>query len=305
MQLRRLELILTTRCNSKCLHCQSNASPLGNEVMDVKDAHNYLAETASASNLESFMVFGGEPMLYPERAIAIFTRAHQLGTPRIDMITNGIWGREREKAEKWSEKLKTAGLTQLDISVDAFHLQNIPLEYPRNAAMASVKAGIEQVTWNVTVVESLDAANEYDRETGQILKTLEPVGIEAHIHKIVPVGSAAKNLHHYFQQESLCGPCEGDQVLENPLTEPTSICIEPSGEVAICWSLSIGNAKKTPLSRIISEYDWRKHPVIRTLVEEGPMELLKLPKANRYQLREKQFINKCHLCTEVRKTLNI
>lgn len=111
MNLRRLELTLTTKCNSQCIHCQAEASPLGNEAMDVKDTRDYLAEAASVSNLGSFMVFGGEPMLYSERAIAIFEKANQLKIPEIEMITNGIWGNDVRKAEKLAKKLKAPALT--------------------------------------------------------------------------------------------------------------------------------------------------------------------------------------------------
>jgi pyruvate-formate lyase-activating enzyme len=79
--------------------------------MDVKDTRDYLAEAASVSNLGSFMVFGGEPMLYSERAIAIFEKANQLKIPEIEMITNGIWGNDVRKAEKLAKKLKAPALT--------------------------------------------------------------------------------------------------------------------------------------------------------------------------------------------------
>jgi len=88
--------------------------------MDVRDAHNYLAEATAVSNIESFMVFGGEPMLYPREVIAAFGKAHQLEIPRIEMITNGVWGKDRKTAEKLAAKLKKAGLNKVNISVDLF-----------------------------------------------------------------------------------------------------------------------------------------------------------------------------------------
>jgi MoaA/NifB/PqqE/SkfB family radical SAM enzyme len=273
-------------------------------VMKVEDAHDYLVEAMSVSNLESFMVFGGEPMLYPDRVIAILEKAHQLQVPRIDMITNGTWGKDEKQAEKLATRLKSAGLTNLDISVDAFHQQYIPIEYPRNAGLASSKAGIERVIWNATVVESIDAKNEYDEKTRQILKALEPTGIEPYIHKVLPTGRALKNLRQYFKKESLQGPCEGDPILENPLTDPKSICIDPSGSVEICWFLSIGNAKQVPLDRLISNYDCQKDAITRTLVEEGPTGLLKLPEVQDFSFEENEYIGKCHLCMEVRRALN-
>jgi len=275
---------------------------LKNEVMNVAEAFNYLTEATAVSDIESFMVFGGEPMLYPERAIAIFQKAHQLGIPDIDMITNGVWGKNKETAEKYAARLKAAGLNNVDISVDAFHLPYIPLKYPQNTALVLLKAGIKNVKWNVAVIESIDAKNEHDKKTKEILKELEIRGVGTRILKIMPVGRAAQNLRQFFQHEPLHGPCEGNPILETNLKNPESICIEPSGAANICWNLSIGNAKQRPLSQLISQYDWHQNPTIKTLVEEGPTELLKLPQARDHKLEETYYINKCHLCIETRKT---
>ncbi len=273
--------------------------------MDVNDAYAYLTEVAAVSRLKSFMVFGGEPMLFPGRTIAIFKKTRLLGIPKIEIITNGVWGRDKEKAEKLAGKLKAAGLNDANVSVDAFHAQHIPIEYPQNAALALLKAKVEDVKWNVAVVESIDAENEYDKKTRQILEKLEPVGIGANYVKMMPVGRAVQNLRQFFPHTSLSGPCEGEPIIGNPLTNPESICIEPLGAVNVCWNLAIGNAKKTPLSRIISEYDWQEIPLIKILVEEGPTGLLKLPEAHDYKFQENHYINRCHLCIEIRKTLDI
>ncbi|MGC9346019.1 MAG: hypothetical protein ACP5ER_04420 [Candidatus Bathyarchaeales archaeon] len=157
--------------------------------------------------------------------------------------------------------------------------------------------------WNVAVIESINAKNEYDKKTAQILKTLQPIGLDVRTVKIVPAGRAIQNLRRYFQPTSLNGPCEGEPLTGTTLTNLESICVEPSGSVNICWNLAIGNAKETPLSQIISNFDWRQNPIIKTLVEEGPTGLLKLPEARDYKLRENHYINKCHLCIEIRKAL--
>ena len=303
MNIRRLEFTLTTKCNSQCIYCQADASPLKTEVMSLEDIRNYLDEAVSVSNLESFMVFGGEPMLFPDRAISAFEKAHEQRIPKISMLTNGVWGKNRAKAEELACRMKKSGLNILGISVDAFHSQFTPLEYPQRAALASIQAGIADVTWNVAVVESLSGKNKYDRKTSKILKLLEPVGIEAHVHKVLPVGRAARNLRQYLKRESLHGPCIGDPILENALTSPECITIEPSGEVSICWNLAIGNAKQKPLDQIIRDYEWKRNPIIRTLVEEGPMGLLKDARRKGFRFRNAQYVNKCHLCIEVRRIL--
>ena len=301
--LQRLEFTLTTRCDSQCVYCQASAGPHMNEVMDVRDAQTYLDETAKAANLESFLAFGGEPMLYPARTIAIFKKAQQMKIPAIEMLTNGSWGRDKKRAEALARKLKDAGLSTVGISVDAFHLEYIPLKFPREAAQASLIAGIEKVHWNVAVLQSLSAENRYDKMTARILKELEPVGIEAHVHKVAAAGRALETIPQYFQKTPLEGPCKGETPMENTLTNPQSLTIEPSGSAEVCWHMSIGNAKEMPLSQIISEYDWQKNPTIKVLVEEGPMGLLREAKPLVGPFNKDQFVNKCHLCVEVRKRL--
>jgi hypothetical protein len=116
----------------------------------------------------------------------------------------------------------------------------------------------------------------------------------------MPVGRALQNLRKYFVPTPLEGPCAGESIIGNTLKNPESICIEPSGEVDICWHLAIGNAKEKSLSRIISDYDWRKNPTIKILAEKGPIGLLKSAEAH---IRREQYVDKCHLCMETRKIL--
>jgi len=63
---------------------------------------------------------------------------------------------------------------------------------------------IENVTWNVAVIGSVGATNEYDKKTAQILKKLQTIGIDAHTVKIIPAGRAIQiyvsisNISHYM-----------------------------------------------------------------------------------------------------------
>ena len=109
---------------------------------------------------------------------------------------------------------------------------------------------------NVALIESINASNEYDKKTAQILEMLQPIRIDPNTFKIVPAGRAIQNMRQYFQSTTLYGPCEEEPLEGNTLTNPESICIEPSGSVSICWSLPIENSKSIPLRQLITEYDW-------------------------------------------------
>jgi len=67
--------------------------------------------------------------------------------------------------------------------------------------------------------------------------------------------------------------------------------------------MAIGNAKKLRLSRLLSEYDWKRHPVTRTLVEKGPLGLIDLRECESFDFHEQEYMDKCHLCCDLRKIM--
>lgn len=143
MKIKRLEFMLTEKCNSRCIHCQGDHSPEKEGVMEVEDGITYLEETTSVTKLDSFMIFEGESMLYPERAIKLFQKAKELGIPKIELITNGFWGKDKNRAQSLATQPKEADVNKVLISVDALHLPHIPLDYPRNVALASLRAHVQ------------------------------------------------------------------------------------------------------------------------------------------------------------------
>lgn len=268
--------------------------------MRVEDGISYLEETASVTKLGSFMIFGGEPMLYPERAVKLFQKANELGVPEIELITNGFWGKDASRAKGLATQLKDAGVNEVLISVDAFHLPHIPLDYPRSAALACQDAGIKRTRWNVAILESDNALNQFDRQTSRIMQILAPLSLEVNANKIWPQGRARRTLSEFFLRQSLEGKCPE---AETTLVNPTCVTIDSRGWASICWSLSIGNAKKEPLSKMLMSYHWKNHPIIKTLVENGPKGLVELPESSGFQFQEKKYIDKCHLCMEARNFL--
>jgi len=266
--------------------------------MGVEDGLNYLEEAALVTKLDSFMIFGGEPMLYPEGAIKLFQRAKELGIPEIELITNGFWGTNLEEARKLASQLKEAGVTDVLISIDTFHFPHIPLNGPHNVALASLELGIQNVRWNVAILENIDASNKYDQQTKELLKTLSPLNIEAHFNKVLPQGRAKENLREFLPKQSPKGGCPEKKTA---LVNPNCISLDPAGWASICWNMAIGNAKRVPLSKLLTNYDWEKHPITKTLVEKGPLGLMSLRESEGFDFQEKKYIDRCHLCSELRK----
>jgi len=73
------------------------------------------------------MTFGGEPMLYPEAVYAIHQTAKDCGIGIREIITNAGWRTSGENSRLIASKLSESGVTNMCISVDAFHQEYIPL----------------------------------------------------------------------------------------------------------------------------------------------------------------------------------
>jgi len=117
-------------------------------------------------------------------------------------------------------------------------------------------------------------------------------------NKIFPHGRARENLKHFFPKQSLEGDCPEK---EDALVNPSCISMDSAGWASICWNMAMGNAKESPLSKLIAEYSWESHPVTRTLVETGPLGLTYLPESRGFDLQEEKYIDRCHLCIDLRR----
>lgn len=67
--------------------------------------------------------------------------------------------------------------------------------------------------------------------------------------------------------------------------------------------ICIGNARREPLDEILDRYDADAHSILRVLMADGPLGLTRLPEANGFRLRPEGYLDKCHLCHEVRDHL--
>jgi len=117
------------------------------------------------------------------------------------------------------------------------------------------------------------------------------------------VGRAADELSYRLPaREIFADRCPLPDYLGGDLLAPTGIEIHPGGWVNLCAGLALGRARERSLGSILNDYDPRVHPIIRVLVDEGPVGLLKLAEARGY-VRGAGYADDCHLCYEARRFL--
>ena len=126
--LNRIEFLVTLACTGHCKHCSEGDHAGFTEHLDGECAAKAVEEICRVYKIDSLMVFGGEPLLYPEDVCKIFEAGKKAGIGRRDLITNGYFSNDEKRIQEVAEQLAESGLNRLLLSVDAFHQETIPLE---------------------------------------------------------------------------------------------------------------------------------------------------------------------------------
>ncbi|NIN94234.1 MAG: hypothetical protein GTN93_04145, partial [Anaerolineae bacterium] len=149
-----------------------------------------------------------------------------------EAVTNCNWATSREKAHETLSPLKEAGLDTLNMSVDDFHQETIPLERVRNAFEASKRLKLKPVLM-ITVKKDSDITSH---GIGALLEDpgIQGLGdekqpnpsalaIETHFTPVGRGGETPRQELRHIHVESK--PCK--RVL-------TDIGVRPSGDVMPC-----------------------------------------------------------------------
>ena len=252
MKLTGLHLLTTYQCNFSCDHCFVWGSPYQPGVMTLAMIEEILKE-AGRAGIKSIYFEGGEPFLYyPVLAKAVQEAA--LNGMSVGIVTNGFWATDVEDAAEWLSPL-AGRIRDLTVSSDGYHNSDSGDHFAANAGAAAIQLGIPFGVIGIAPPEEAGSVR------GQIPEGSSAVmyrGRAAHL-------LAEKAPQHPWEEFTSC-PHED-------LKDPGRVHVDPCGNLHVCQGISIGNLLTTPLSDICSGYDPAFHPVIRPLLQGGPVEL--------------------------------
>ena len=139
-----LTVLTTSTCTAACRHCSMNSSPQRRERLSWAQLESVLRQAFESLALRIVVFSGGEPTLLGDdllRALAL-CREHGVKTR---VVTNGYWATSPEAAAARVASLREAGLDELNVSTDDFHLPWISLQRVRYAYDAALQAGFDAV----------------------------------------------------------------------------------------------------------------------------------------------------------------
>lgn len=305
MNITSVDYLLTYRCNARCKHCSYQAGPQRQRFITREQARAWLVELQKIQPLKGVTIHGGEPFLYFDEMLSILEKARELGIQQRWVITNGYWAKDQASAKEKLQDLKEAGLNAITFSVDAFHQEHVSFDTVRKGIECAVQCDLDTVSVDSYFLYAENRDNSYNLKTKEYLSNLQMVP-NLTINKFTASfeGRAAALLveEEYTEKKMPDRSCRPPFWLGNSLADPGTIEIDCEGNVTLCPGISIGNAVERSLTEIVSSYDYRKHPIIKVIVERGPIGLFELGRSHGYE-QNQNFVNECHLCYEMRKYL--
>lgn len=137
-----LTILGTYQCTAACDQCCFESSPSVTGRLTRAQIINRITEAKSQFKGLKLVVFsGGEAFLLKEDLYASVAHASTLGL-YTRIVSNGSWAKSVEHALVVTDKLRTSGLTEINISTGVDHQKWIPLASVVNASYALMKANI-------------------------------------------------------------------------------------------------------------------------------------------------------------------
>lgn len=241
--LNRIEVIETLACTGHCKHCSEGDHAGFTDHLDGTYAAKAVDEICSVYKIDSLMVFGGEPLLYPEDVCKIFKAGKKSEIRRRDLITNGYFSKDEARIRDVADKLAENGVNRILLSVDAFHQETIPVEPVMAFAKYIRDAGIKTELSPAWLV-SQDDNNSYNVKTREILKLFMDIGLCMGSGNVIwPEGNARIYLKEYFDlSKEYVNPYEDDP------KDLRSVSIEADGNVLQ------GNIYQNSIIEILENY---------------------------------------------------
>lgn len=241
--LNRLEFIETLACTGRCKHCSEGDHAGFTDHLDGTYAAKAVDEICRVYIIDSMMVFGGEPLLYPEDVCKIFKAGKRNRIQRRDLITNGYFSKDEARIHDVAEKLAENGVNRILLSVDAFHQETIPVEPVMAFATCVRDEGIKTELSPAWLV-SQENNNPYNIKTREILKLFTDIGLGMGAGNVIwAEGNARIYLKDYFDlSKEYVNPYEDDP------RDVKSISIEADGK------LLQGNIYRNSIIEILEDY---------------------------------------------------
>lgn len=258
MEITSIGLVLGYKCNIRCRHCLWGDTLDDKTQMAGADACDYIDQAVKLGGIREVGFTGGESFLFRTAMKEAMGHADKNYALPSFICTNSSWAKTREQALSILEGYYELGLHRLQLSIDDYHQEWVPLERVKYAVEAAIEFGIK-CKMVCIVDESTKSKDDYI----ELLQVVRNELVEFLEFPVTPTGYAAERI-----KTSDLPSVQG--IPSDTCTMLSVVNILPDGSVTLCCgapfsmsSLTAGNLKERPLKEIIEEAQW--NPVFNAL----------------------------------------
>jgi MoaA/NifB/PqqE/SkfB family radical SAM enzyme len=250
--------------------------------MKISDLREILKQAKKIKTVDWIYIEGGEPVLYYPILLWGLREAKKQGF-KSGFITNAYWATSVEDAKEWLKPISEIGISEAIISDDMFHYSREEQNLSKYAFQAAKELGIPVSNISIKQPKEYMLRREWKGK---------PVREGAVLFKGRPVEKLIEGLPRKQWQEF-------DKCLDEDFSNQKRVHIDPFGYVHLCQGITLGNMKKTQLSKLFEHFNPYEHPICRPILRGGPAELVR-----KYHVcHEESYVDECHLCYSTRLRL--
>lgn len=140
----QMTVLTTSSCTARCAHCLVRAGPERSDTLRYDEIARAVECAHRAGRLSVVVFAGGEPTELGEDLLDAIAHVNGLGIG-TRIVTNASWATDAAAATEMVTRLREAGLDEINVSADDFHLPFIPLDNVVRAWRASKGVGFRSV----------------------------------------------------------------------------------------------------------------------------------------------------------------
>jgi Radical SAM superfamily/4Fe-4S single cluster domain len=283
-------VMVSRRCNMSCGHCSVESHPKIKLEPTEEELHILVAGLVNAG-VKEIQFTGGEPMLRETLVLELMSKAREHGVGST-MVSNGFWGKKKEKARSALAALRQAGLVRLALSYDRYHS-----EFQGPEPIMNILDEVQRIGWNahINVTRTGD-----ERDLEDLVRPFEGhPAAHLRFYDIQPVGMARKLTEPMRGQvDGFCSSCDQIAFTDNGRVIACNgpSYFEPSHSALVLGRYSCNDDLE---SMVLAH---AQDPILETIRVLGPavlqQELLQIPGFESYPVKA-NYRGMCEICREI------
>lgn len=301
-------ILASYNCTAACEHCCFDSHPGIKKRLSLEEIIEFIDKASTFKKMKLIVFSGGECFLLGKELDIAIGHATKLGLA-TRCVTNGYWATSYETALLRLDKLKEAGLKEINFSTGDFHQQYVPQENIINGVAASVDIGIPTV-----IVIELQKQRKVTRDrlrnesrisdllsrNNKMLKIIEspwmPMSLEEDVHQ---ESTKCVNRNNLYKRKGC------DSILNN-------IVATPNGQVGLCCGLT---RELIPELNADINFGYSLQEIYGHAVEdfmkiwlyvEGPEKILAWAGSKDPSIKwEGRYAHHCHACLAIYKDAKV